>query len=78
MSDSLVCCEFAESRDATDLEGSRTELGLSRKPAAKRLNGVHGQVDQNLSGDVIAGAHLDDLFADWSTDPLQLLLSDAR
>ena len=71
VSDSLVCSEFAESRDSTDLEGSRTELGLSRKPAAKRLNGVPGQVDQNLSSDVTAGAHLDDLFADWSTDPLQ-------
>ena len=78
MSDNLVCSESAESRESTDLEGSRTELGLSRKPTAKRRNGVPGEIDPNLSSDITAGTDLDDLFADWSADPLQLLLSDAR
>ena len=77
VSEILVCSEFAETRNSSDRKSSGTELGLSRKPAAKRLNGMPGGVDQNVSSDITAGTDLDDLFADWSTDPMQLLLTGA-
>ena len=70
--------EFTGSRESDNLDGRSFELGLSKKPATKRLGDVFGQRDQIHSNDIAGGPDLDDLFADWSADPLQLLLSNGR
>ena len=70
--------EFTGSRESDNLVGRSFELGLSKKPATKRLGEMFRQRDQIQSNDIAGGTDLDDLFADWSADPLQLLLSNGR
>ena len=66
-----------QSRDSADLNGQTSGLGRSKTSARKQLNSALSQADPLASSDITTGADLDDLFADWSTDPLQLLVSGA-
>ena len=76
--DNALGGENTQSGNSVDHGGNQSDLGLAKKPARKRLGEILDQVDQNLSGDIAGGTDLDDLFADWSADPLQLLLSNVK
>ena len=66
-----------QSRDSADLNGQTSGLGRSKTSARKQLNSALSQADPLASSDITTGGDLDDLFADWSTDPLQLLVNGA-
>jgi hypothetical protein len=61
-----------ESKDLVDSNRSFSKLGQSKGISTKQLNSALRQMDQIVTSDITAAADLDDLFADWSTDPLQL------
>ena len=67
-----------QSSDSADLERQTSGLGQSKTSAKKQLSSALSQADQMTPSEITTGADLDDLFADWNTDPLQLLVSDAR
>ena len=76
--DGLLGGLVTQSSDSTDLDRQTSVLGQSTTSAKKQLSSALSQADQMTPSEITTGADLDDLFADWSTDPLQLLVSDAR
>ncbi len=76
--DSSLRDRVTQSSDSTGLEGQISGLRWSKRTVRKQISSAHSHADHMASGDISTGADLDDLFADWSTDSLQLPLSNGR
>ena len=66
------------SNDSVDLNRLSSGLGQSKTSARRQLSPSLSQMDPLVSSDIASESSLDALFIDWSTDPLQLLLSAAK
>lgn len=66
------------SNDGVDLNRLSFGLGQSKTSARRHLSPSLSQMDPLVTSDIASESSLDALFVDWSTDPLQLLLTAAR
>lgn len=76
--DSSLVGVVTQFSDSTNLVRQTSGPGGSKTSARKQFASALSRADQMASSDTTTNADLDGLFADWNTDPLQLLLSAAK